>query len=330
MKQFFNRLFSPFHRLIQRFGGTKARTDRHEVERILGSLAVFSNMSPKQLARLAATLIARQHKAGEVFIRKGDKGLGMFIIATGRVEVYDILDGRKVTLSILDKGSCVGEMSLIDAQPRSASVQALEDCNTFLLTRDSFTRLFRRDPEILWGIVPILTERLRQTSDKVSKLSKNTVDEQAEPASAAVSGAGMPTSATDADEKAAHITASDEQAEPASAAVSDTVAAANEANADSEEVEKAKQLEIIEVANTMAQLASTSFMFFTSAILVNAQSNLRLFTRKDTLRENIEKRANLLNALTEHAEEDMDEVTKKLYGPYQNFLNSLGSILDKD
>lgn len=100
-------------------------------------------------------------------IKKGDTGFGMFIILSERAEVFDEQNSRKILLAMLESGNSVGEMSLIDDQPRSANAGVLEDTECLLLTRDSFNRLGKRNAEILWGIVPLLlVERLRNSNGK--------------------------------------------------------------------------------------------------------------------------------------------------------------------
>src|SRR5439155_8195331 len=88
------------------------------------------------------------------------------------VEVFDSRDSHRVALATVGAGKCVGEMSLMDERPRSANVVALEDTDCLLITRDSFNGLTRRDAEILWGIVPMLVERLRHADLRLTGLAE--------------------------------------------------------------------------------------------------------------------------------------------------------------
>ena len=71
----------------------------------------------------------------------------MFVLESGRVAVLKSWKGRVFDLRHLKQGDCFGEMALMDLQPRSASVRALEDCTAIELRPDDLLRLFERDPE---------------------------------------------------------------------------------------------------------------------------------------------------------------------------------------
>src|SRR5262245_44704107 len=142
------------------------------VEERLKQLEIFSKLTDKQIRKLGQLCVAKRYPKGEVFIRKGDTGLGMYLIVSGRVEVFDARDGGRVTLATLDAGKVVGELSLMDARPRSAYVEAMDDTECLLITRDSFNTLTRRDPEILWGIVPLLADRIRDADRRLAELDQ--------------------------------------------------------------------------------------------------------------------------------------------------------------
>ena len=77
-------------------------------------------------------------------------------------------------LAVVGSGALLGEMALIDDQPRSASAVALEPTECLLITRDSFHTLVRKDPEIAWCIVPTLAERMRELLRTIE--SEDTLD----------------------------------------------------------------------------------------------------------------------------------------------------------
>jgi CRP/FNR family transcriptional regulator, cyclic AMP receptor protein len=145
------------------------RGDAHR-EELLRGIEMFSGLGPRQLRRLARLCVARDYAAGEWLIHQGDNGLGMFILVRGTAEVLQGEGERQLRLATLSAGDCVGEMSLIDAGPRSASVRVREDLHCLLITRDSFNALAQRDAAILWGMVPLLVKRLRQNDEKLAAL----------------------------------------------------------------------------------------------------------------------------------------------------------------
>jgi cAMP-binding proteins - catabolite gene activator and regulatory subunit of cAMP-dependent protein kinases len=110
-------------------------------ENIIKELEIFQRLNKKQLKVLSSLVIPRSCPKGEIIIKKGSVGLGMFVVTAGQMEVYEERDGAIVRLAIIKANECVGEMSLIDDLPRSANVRALDDCEYLLLTRDSFNGL---------------------------------------------------------------------------------------------------------------------------------------------------------------------------------------------
>jgi CRP/FNR family transcriptional regulator, cyclic AMP receptor protein len=112
----------------------------------------------------------------DVIIEKGSYGTAAYVIKSGSVEVVNIINNKKVVLAILDEGQIFGEMGLVDDQPRSATVSALEDVQLAVLNRDNFNQLFEKDPKVLLPIIKALFERLRTVNRMlVSKEGSDTV-----------------------------------------------------------------------------------------------------------------------------------------------------------
>jgi len=100
-------------------------------------------------------------RKGDVIIEKGSYGTSAYVIKSGRVEVSDIVNNKRVVLAILDEGQIFGEMGLVEDQPRSATVTVVEDVQLAVLNRDSFNELFEKNPRVLLPIIKALFERLR-------------------------------------------------------------------------------------------------------------------------------------------------------------------------
>lgn len=107
---------------------------------------------------------------GEFFFREGDKGESMFVLESGSVEVRKTVGGSELPLCRLGRGACFGEMALIDLSPRSASVQALEDCSGFEISASSLFGLYERDLEqftlIQMNMARELSRRLRIADER--------------------------------------------------------------------------------------------------------------------------------------------------------------------
>ena len=100
-------------------------------------------------------------RKGDIIIKKGSYGTSAYVIKSGRVEVSDLVNNKKIVLGILEQGQIFGEMGLVEDQPRSATVTALEDVQSAVLNRDSFNDLFGKNPKVLLPIIKALFERLR-------------------------------------------------------------------------------------------------------------------------------------------------------------------------
>ena len=83
--------------------------------------------------------------------------------------------GEQRILAILGQNAIVGELAMIDALPRSASVRALRDCELTFVSRAAFTDMLRRHPELYNDIVTTLAARLRQTDEDMAASSFQTV-----------------------------------------------------------------------------------------------------------------------------------------------------------
>ena len=94
-----------------------------------------------------------------------------FLVAAGQVKVVLIAeDGREVILSVLGEGSFFGEMAVIDEEPRSAHVIAMEDSRLLALRRDDFQTQIRSSPGVASALLKELSRRLRRADEQIGRL----------------------------------------------------------------------------------------------------------------------------------------------------------------
>ncbi|MFN3699113.1 MAG: Crp/Fnr family transcriptional regulator, partial [Dictyoglomus sp.] len=106
-----------------------------------------------------------------VIFQKDEIGNLFFLICSGRVKVIlETEEGKEGILSILYPTEFFGEMSLLDGEPRSASIVALENTSVLLINRDDFLRLLYRHPEIALKILKTLSLRLRKANRQIETL----------------------------------------------------------------------------------------------------------------------------------------------------------------
>lgn len=119
------------------------------------------------------TLKLRQ---GETLFERGDTGDGCYWLRHGVLAVcVASATGEQRILALLGPGAIVGELAMIDGLPRSASVQAVRDCELTFISRAAFTDMLRRHPELYVDIVTTLAARLRQSDEDLAASSFRTV-----------------------------------------------------------------------------------------------------------------------------------------------------------
>ena len=132
-------------------------------------------LSDDELKLLVPTVSVRQFGAGEMLVRAGEQGDSMFIVRSGKAEVFGhTADGQIRHVANYARGDVTGEMALMTGQPRTASVRALTDLEVIEMDREGFVRLFKEHPDAAAGIGDIITARNRDLLEKLA--SGDTLD----------------------------------------------------------------------------------------------------------------------------------------------------------
>lgn len=123
----------------------------------LGGVSFFSGLNKKQLKTIADSGKEINYKQGDTIVEEGTMGVGFYLVLDGKVEVRK---GAKV-LSALSKGQFFGEMSLVDDQPRSADVVAIQQTRCFTISTWVFSALIKQHPELALPMLKVMARRLR-------------------------------------------------------------------------------------------------------------------------------------------------------------------------
>ncbi len=144
---------------------------------LLKGVELFSELNEEQLGMIANLVIVKNFNRDETVVLEGDDSVqALYLIATGSVQVYMTgIDGRETILSFLERGDFFGEMSLIDGEPRSASVRTVTDATLLVIHRESFLSLIRKSPEIAMALMSELCKRLRKANKQIGSLSTMSV-----------------------------------------------------------------------------------------------------------------------------------------------------------
>lgn len=101
---------------------------------------------------------------GDIIIAQGKTGFEAFLIQSGDVVVYTEAEGKRVELAQMGPGQIVGEMALVADAPRTATVQALSDCNLIVITRETLNEKLQKSDPTVRALVSMLMKRLAQSN----------------------------------------------------------------------------------------------------------------------------------------------------------------------
>ncbi len=137
----------------------------------LATVPLFRSLAPAEVNAFSAMAREKSYPKGSVILFEDDPGDSLFVVRAGRVKVVLVSeDGREVILGILGVGEHFGELSLIDDQPRSAHVVAMEESTLLVLRREDFRRRVEQNPAVAWALLLELSRRLRRADDKIGSL----------------------------------------------------------------------------------------------------------------------------------------------------------------
>ena len=146
---------------------------------LLFQASVFSGLSNDQISSVLDTAKEAVFQAGETIMTEGEEGGELYVIVEGSVQIEKNA-GNDLTIKIAhaeNKGMMIGEMSLIDMKPRSATVRAISEVTMIMLERGALADLFDKDPKILatisLNIARALSVRLRSSNEMFSEFFNN-------------------------------------------------------------------------------------------------------------------------------------------------------------
>ena len=134
--------------------------DLQELNAFLLGIPLFAALDEMTRLQLAEQLEPVHAAAGNVIIRQGDAGDGLYLVVSGRLRVSVAADGTERVLHDLGRGAIVGEIALLSDRPRAATVRAVRDSDLLLLRASSYTSLIERSPALLAELARLLVDRL--------------------------------------------------------------------------------------------------------------------------------------------------------------------------
>jgi uncharacterized membrane protein len=146
---------------------------------LLKGVALFQFLDEHERADLAGQLEVVRFKAGEQLFQIGEPGEALYVIRTGAVEAFFKNDtGERITLEAVMPGGFIGELSLLDSGPRSASAVATEDTEALRLNRANLEKFLSLRPQAAMDLLAAMGKRMRFTAERLRHTATRNANEE--------------------------------------------------------------------------------------------------------------------------------------------------------
>jgi len=141
-----------------------------EQRELLSSIPFLGNIEQDAVAILESRMQTRKFGKGQPIFNQGDSGESLYLVSAGRIKIFVENDqGEQLTILLCGPGDCFGEMAVLDGGSRSASAEAIEPTETWIITREAFIELIRQQPEISLSLISFLCAKLRADLDRMEE-----------------------------------------------------------------------------------------------------------------------------------------------------------------
>ncbi len=154
--------------------------DQHKtLEELIKSVEIFDGLETRDINKVLKAANGRKFEPGHVIFKEGDIGDCFYLIIDGKVKVTKTLEGDKIEdVATLKSGDYFGEMALLDGEPRSASVVAVDATKVLEVKNSQFIKMVMDDDnfarKVLWAFCTTFARRLRATNSLLSEFAKKT------------------------------------------------------------------------------------------------------------------------------------------------------------
>jgi len=148
------------------------------LEESIKHIGLFDGLSEETVESITHGLERIHIPEGEEIIAENTHGDCLFLICRGKVEITKVLhssDTPEATLTVLTPGSFFGEMSIVDEEPRSANVRAMENVELLVIPRDRFKQMALTNPLIMFNLIRTISHRLRDTNTRFVDLMNDMI-----------------------------------------------------------------------------------------------------------------------------------------------------------
>ncbi|MBK8051621.1 MAG: Crp/Fnr family transcriptional regulator [Anaerolineales bacterium] len=138
----------------------------------LSELAVFQDLTPREMEELNRVTVLSTMPRGRVFYRPEETSEVLFILREGRVQLYRISpEGKKLIISTLGPHTLFGEMALLGTKMHNTFAEAVEDCLICVMSRSDLERLILNKPQVALRLLEITGRRLREAEERLENMA---------------------------------------------------------------------------------------------------------------------------------------------------------------
>ena len=135
---------------------------------IIADGSIFAGLTRRELDAVLALAVKKRYEPRAVVLKKGDPALQIYLIARGRLKAITAGgDGKHAALSIMGPGEVFGEVAVLDGEPRSATITAIEPCELLIIQRNDFFHFLEKNPRAAIKLLEVLSRRLRRLSERL-------------------------------------------------------------------------------------------------------------------------------------------------------------------
>lgn len=130
---------------------------------VLNKVPLFSTLKTEDIHKISGISVEEAYEAGHILFREGDIGDKLFIVVSGSVQIIKEKekDGVETHIATLHENDFLGELSLFDAETRTATVRCATPCVFLVIERNDMEQLAHEYPAIAFGFIKVLISRMR-------------------------------------------------------------------------------------------------------------------------------------------------------------------------
>lgn len=142
----------------------------------LQTVPIFNELNEKALQLILAKSRSLKFRKSAILMSEGETGESLYIINSGKVKIFvSDENGNEITLFIEGPGSYIGEISLLDNSPRTASAVTMEKTEVISISKKDFFDVIKENPDIAFNIINALTKKLRRSTETIRSLALKNV-----------------------------------------------------------------------------------------------------------------------------------------------------------